>query len=285
MGKGKRSVYALLGCLGVVALLVSQALALPTLRDLPYGTDPKHRLDVYLPSAPEKAPVIVLVHGGGWRFGDKANEPVWRNKVAHWTQSGAIVVSVNYRLMPQANPLEQAKDVARALSYVQAHAGEWGGAPDRLILMGHSAGGHLVALLSADPTLAHLQGARPWLGSVVLDTAALDIPRLLQSTGSRLYHDAFGKDPMFWHESSPLQQMQPGTPPVLLVCSTLRRLPCPQAQRFAKAAANQGSKVEVLPMDYSHRSINTVLGLDKTYTAKVDRFLDHIGLFSDLTRP
>ena len=83
--------------------------ATPSLRDIEYGPDPRHRLDVYMPRQPRNAPVVVMVHGGGWRFGDKSNPNVWQNKVAHWTRQGTIVVAVNYRLVPQVAPLDQAK--------------------------------------------------------------------------------------------------------------------------------------------------------------------------------
>lgn len=258
----------------------ASAWATPSLVDLSYGPDPRHRLDVYLPEQPQKAPVIVMVHGGGWRFGDKSNPNVWQNKVAHWTSQGTIVVTVNYRLLPQADPLEQAKDVARALSFVQSRSDDWGGSERNTILMGHSAGGHLVALLNADPTLAHMQGAKPWLGSVVLDTAALDIPQLMQQTSSRLYRDAFGEDPAFWAAASPMQSLTAGAPPVLLVCSTRRVLPCLEARKFQMAAMERGGKAQTLPVDYSHRSINAVLGLDRAFTRQVDDFLTDIGLYA-----
>jgi acetyl esterase/lipase len=272
--------------IGVLAVFLgwlvagSLAVAAPSLPDVAYGPDPRHRLDVYLPEQPQNAPVIVMVHGGGWRFGDKSNPNVWQNKAAHWTQQGTIVVAVNYRLVPQVAPLEQAKDVARALSFVQRRSTEWGGSAHNVILMGHSAGGHLVAVLSANPTLAHMQGAKPWLGSVVLDSAALDIPQLMQVTRSRLYRDAFGEDPATWADVSPLHLLTAGAPPVLLVCSTRRVLPCPEARKFQEATTERGGKAQTLPVDYSHRSINAVLGLDKSFTRQVDAFLDEIGLYS-----
>ena len=275
-----RSLFAALGGLTLALFLATQAMAASAMRDLPYGPSAQQRLDVYLPPNPDQSPVIVMVHGGGWRFGDKANDNVWRNKVAHWTTKGAILVSVNYRLLPDAGPLDQAKDVARALAFVQKNAANWGGAGNRLVLMGHSAGGHLAALLSADPIIAHMQGVTPWMGTVVLDTAALDIPKLLDLSASRLYHDAFGSDPDYWRSTSPLHRLAPGSPPMLLVCSTQRILPCPEAERFQKAAKARGNRVDILPVDYSHRSINAALGMDRKYTENVDAFLSALGLFS-----
>jgi arylformamidase len=75
-------------------------------RDIAYGPDPAQRLDVYLPPHAEHAPVIFMVHGGGWMFGDKDSSGVVANKAAHWLPSSYIVMSTNYRLSPSANPLK-----------------------------------------------------------------------------------------------------------------------------------------------------------------------------------
>ncbi len=268
------------GVLAVWLALSTPAFAQPPIRDLAYGPDPLQKLDVYLPTAPQDAPMIVMVHGGGWRFGDKSNDGVWRNKSAHWTAKGAIVVTVNYRLLPQADPLEQARDVARALAYIQARAPLWGAIPQRLVLMGHSAGAHLVALLSADPSLAHAQGARDWLATVALDTAVLDAQAIMSQSPSRLYAQAFGSDPAFWQQASPLARLQPSAPPMLLVCSSRRALPCPQAETFAAQLTALGGRARILPVDLSHRSINEALGLHPAYTAELDAFLRDTGLWA-----
>lgn len=262
-----------------VLLWAQTALAQPMLRDLAYGPDPKQRLDVYLPKQARNAPVIVMVHGGGWRFGDKSNAPVWQNKVRHWTAQGAIVVAVNYRLLPQADPLEQARDVARALAYIQDQAPDWGATPHRLVLMGHSAGGHLVALLSADPALAWDQGADSWLASVTLDSVALDTQEIMAQTPSTLYRQAFGPDPAFWAQISPMARLQPTAPPMLLVCSSRRSAPCPQAELFAQQIRDMGGRARTLPLNLSHRSINEAVGLHPAYTAELDAFLRDAGLW------
>ena len=92
-----------------------------------------------------------MLDGGGWRVGVKANPGVVKNKVAHYVPAGYLVVSINYRLSPEVDPLAQAHDVAAALSFVQSAASAWGGDPSRIVLMGHSAGAHLVSLVTADP--------------------------------------------------------------------------------------------------------------------------------------
>src|SRR5262245_14429444 len=75
--------------------------------DIAYGPDPAQRMDVYLPPAPQQAPILLMVHGGAWRFGDKTNKRVVDNKVAHWVPQGVIFVSVNYRMIPDAAPVVQ----------------------------------------------------------------------------------------------------------------------------------------------------------------------------------
>ena len=87
----------------------NEPVALPTgalvERDLAYGSDPAQRLDVYRPGNAQNAPVIFMVHGGGWARGDKEAAGVVNNKVEHWLPKGYIVVSVGYRLVPQVTPL------------------------------------------------------------------------------------------------------------------------------------------------------------------------------------
>jgi acetyl esterase/lipase len=247
------------------------------LSDIAYGEAPAQKMDVYLPAHAEHAPVIFMVHGGGWRRGDKAASQVVDNKVARWVVQGFIFISVNYRMLPEADPLMQADDVARALAAAQSRAATWGGDPDKFILMGHSAGAHLVALLSAAPARAQAQGARPWLGTVVLDSAAVDVAQIMQRRHMPLYDDAFGKDAAFWKSASPIQQLSAEAKPILLVCSTKRRdKPCDQADAFAAKAAALGVRAEVSGQALSHGEINHNLGLPGSYTDTVERFMQSL---------
>lgn len=248
-----------------------------TLKDQAYGADPAQKLDVYLPEHP-RGLVIVMVHGGGWFRGDKAMANVVANKAAHWLPEGTVFVSVETRLLPTANPVEQAEDVARALAYVQAHAREWGANPADIVLMGHSAGAHVAALVTADPKLAASAGAKPWRGTIALDSAALDAVQLMQAPHFPLYDRAFGKDPAFWRAASPTLVLNRATTPILLVCSSQRRNSCAQAQGFADKDRALGGKAEVLPVDLSHEQINAELGTPGDYTTKIDAFLRTLGL-------
>jgi arylformamidase len=88
-------------------------------RDQAYGSDSRQRYDVHAPIDAAKAPTIFMVHGGGWRAGDKAMRSVVEAKVAHWTAQGYVVISTNYRMLPDADPLVQARDVATAIAFAQ----------------------------------------------------------------------------------------------------------------------------------------------------------------------
>lgn len=242
-------------------------------RGVAYGSDSLQRLDVYAPPHASHVPVIFMVHGGGWRRGDKTARDVVQNKVIHWVPRGIIVISVDYPLLPQATPLQQARSVARALAFAQRHAAEWGGDGSEFVLMGHSAGAHLVALISAEPSLATSQGALPWLGTVALDSAAYDVASIMQGRHLRLYDEAFGNDPAVWAAVSPTVQLDARIAPFLAVCSSRRADSCQQARSFVDKARRYGSRAEVLPEDMRHGVINEALGQPSAYTSAVDGFL------------
>ncbi|WP_342116590.1 alpha/beta hydrolase [Pseudoduganella sp. OTU4001] len=263
--------------LGAVVFCGAVAAAPPAgvQRDIPYGSDARQRFDVYLPAqAAPGAPVIFMVHGGGWRIGSKTETAVVQNKAPYFTARGYVFISIDYRMLPDADPLQQARDVALALAAAQSRAAGWGADPRRFVLMGHSAGAHLVALLAANPSLA--PGAS-WLGVVALDSGALDVPDIMQQRHLPLYDAAFGRDPAFWRQVSPQHALQPGAQPFLLVCSSQRERACRQAHAFAARAQAAGVRAEVLEQAKSHRDINLQLGADPAYTGAVQTFLDSLG--------
>ena len=255
----------------------SAALALPAnarvLRDVAYGSDPRQRFDVYVPSQVQHAPVIFMVHGGGWRRGAKAMTNVVANKIARWLPRGFIVISTNYRMRPDTSPLQQAGDVALALATAQRQAAQWGGDAQRFVLIGHSAGAHLVALLSAEPALAKAQGAQPWLGTISLDSGSLDVMQTMQARHLPLFDEAFGANPADWRAASPMQQLDGRIVPFLAVCSSRRLNSCPQAHAVVDKAKAFGTRASVLEEDLSHGEINQQLGLPSDYTLAVERFL------------
>ncbi|MEK1943024.1 MAG: alpha/beta hydrolase [Pseudomonas sp.] len=241
--------------------------------DLAYGPAARERMDVYLPKQASNAPVIFMVHGGAWRTGDKEAQQVVANKVSRWVSQGFILVSANYPLLPESKPLQQAEEVAKALAMTQAKAPSWGGSANHVIVMGHSAGAHLVALLAASPTLAAAQGAKPWLGTVALDSAALDVEKIMQARHMRFYDQAFGDDPAYWQQTSPNYVLANGAAPILAVCSTRREVACEQAQLFANHGGAVGVSISVLKQDMSHKEINQLLGTPGAYTDAVEAFM------------
>lgn len=243
-------------------------------KDVAYGPDAEQRMDVYAPADPSAAPIILMVHGGAWRFGDKNSRGVVTNKADRWVARGFIVVSTNYRMLPRANVLEQAADVARALKFVQQHARSWGGDPAKVVLMGHSAGAHLVSLLTANPQLAQQAGAQRWLGTVSLDSGAIDVPTIMQARHLPLYDKAFGNDPHFWNATSPTRVLTADALPLLAVCSSVRKdQPCRQAHEYAQRAQGQQVRAEVLEQPLTHAQVNASLGLPGDYTHAVEAFM------------
>ncbi len=242
--------------------------------DLSYGSDPAQTLSVYKPANAHNAPVIVMVHGGGWRIGDKNMAGVVENKVSHWLSKGFIFVSIDYRMLPQAPVDVQAKDVAAATAYVQAHAAEWGGNSQNLFLMGHSAGAHLVALLSADPSRVTAAGGQPWAGTVVIDSAAYDVASVMMRKHPKLYDDAFGTDQSYWASLSPAQQLKPNAVPMMLICALKRPDDsCGQSEAFAAKIKAIGQMAPVSQQDLTHGDANKNLGLPGAYTDAVDAFI------------
>ena len=245
--------------------------------DISYGPDPAQRFDVYVSTKPAAsaapAPVIFFVHGGGWSRGDKTNGRVLEPKVAHWVAQGYVVISANYRMLP--TPVaQQADDVAAAIAFAQSQASLWGGDPKRFVLMGHSAGAHLVALIGAGARTA--AKPQPWRGAVLLDSAALDVPMIMNNRHLGLYDRAFGADPQQWTAVSPIAQLAHGTAPMLAVCSSRRRESCGTADRFAAKANGLGGQVRVLREDLSHMEINATLGAASDYTTQVDAFMQSV---------
>lgn len=274
--------FALLLALGVVLRLpapaAAQASAAPVMREVAYGTHPAQRFDVYLPKRTENAPTIVYVHGGGWRRGDKAMRGLIEAKQKRWTAAGAIVISTNYRMLPDTDPLEQARDIARAVAKAQETVATLGGDPDGFVLMGHSAGAHLVGLLAASPEMAREFGVKPWRASVLLDGGAIDTEATMRGRNLPLFDNAFGDDPAYWRAASPVAQIGARTAPVLAVCASGRRDSCPANRVFLDKAARYGTRTQLLAKPMSHMEINRNLGEDNDYTREVETFLRGTGV-------
>lgn len=248
-----------------------------SLKNIAYGPHPQQAMDVYFPTQPltdkTPAPLIVMVHGGAWTIGDKNNAAVVKNKVDYWSKQGWIFISINYRLVPNATLQQQTQDIAEALIYIQNQAPNWHADSKRLVLMGHSAGAHLVSLLTTRPLWLTSQ-PQPWRATVALDSAAYHVEKIMQNRHSHFYDQAFSDQPSNWKALSPISQLRQALPAFLAVCSTTRPdQPCTQAQQFIQQAQKLGTKAQLLPLPLSHIEINKSLGKNNPYTQAVDQFI------------
>ena len=262
--------------LAVLSVLIfcNVAFASNILRDISYGPAPAQVMDVYKPEHAANAPVIFMVHGGGWRHGDKEMGRVIDNKTARWVPAGFIFISVNYPMLPDSSVSEQAENIRKAIAYAQRQASEWGGDKHKFILMGHSAGAHLVSLINADPETVYKLGGEKWLGTVSLDSAAIDIPRVMAGRHMGLYDDAFGDLNEAQQKSlSPYWVLNEMARPWFGVCSTKRDTSCSQGDDFAAKAKTLGVAAKVIREDLTHAEINDTLGLNSDYTKQVEEFM------------
>ena len=179
--------------------------------DIAFGPDPQQRLDVYVPgTAAGPRPVVVFWHGGRWRYGDKRD---YRFVGAALAASGYVVMVANYRHYPQVKMPGFMSDAAQAAIWAAAHAAEFGGAQERLYLMGHSAGAHLAALLALDPRyFAAAGGPAPRIAGVIGLSGPYDFLPLLEPD----VQDMFGP-PSIYAESQPINFVRADAPPMLLV--------------------------------------------------------------------
>jgi arylformamidase len=150
---------------------------------LAYGTHPLQALDFHSAGAGTR-PLLAFVHGGAWQYGDKARR-LADKKAAFAHAEGWHFASFNFRLVPEVRVAEMAQDVAAGAALLVERAADLGVDPARIVLMGHSSGAHLTALVASDPALLGAYGLAPdsLAGVIAIDGAAYDPSR--PSTRSR----------------------------------------------------------------------------------------------------
>jgi acetyl esterase/lipase len=152
---------ALVGCSGFSFFVANSPNVFGSFRrtlDLAYGDDARQKLDVYAPKRPEHRPIVIFFYGGTWSGGKKSNYAFVGAALA---ERGYVTAIPDYRLYPAVRFPTFVEDGARAVAWVQQHASDFGGDPDRLVLMGHSAGAHIAALLALNPSYLAAAGVRP----------------------------------------------------------------------------------------------------------------------------
>jgi acetyl esterase/lipase len=234
----------------------------PTVADAVYGGDPLERLDVYQPVDAKSAPIVLFVHGGGWSGGDKM-EFGWVGE--QLAREGILVAVVNYRLSPAVQHPAHVQDVAKAIAWMERNAAAYGGDPRRLTVVGHSAGGHLAALVALDPTYLQAEGyPTTVVRSVVgIAGAGYDLDAYYANTPLvPMLMSAFGQDPTRWATAAPVRYVQPAAPPFYLAHGlTDASAPVSSTQTFAAALTRDGvpTKLELLPNEDHLGIVATVL--------------------------
>jgi len=251
-----------------------------------YGRNALQTLDVWrAKDAKGPAPLVVFVHGGGWKRGSKDNA-TGQFKPAHYPSEGYVFASINYRLVPAATVEQQAADVASAVKTLVGRADTLGIDRRRIVLMGHSAGAHLVALVGTDER--YLKGAglsfADIAGVIPVDGAAYDVPAQMQDGPPIMqatYKQAFGTDPARQKALSPTLQAAAPNAPQFLLLHVQRPDGVRQATALGNALRAAGTRVEFgsFPGEglQGHAEINRRLG-DPAYapTATVDAWLKRL---------
>jgi acetyl esterase/lipase len=252
------------------------------IRNVPYveGTnaDPvKHKLDLFLPKDRTGFPVLFFVHGGAWTHGDKSFFGVYSSLGKALARHGIGTVVTNYRLSPGVVHPEHIKDIARAFAWTYRHIAEYGGRPDEIFVCGHSAGGHLIALLATDDsylkavglTLAAIRGAIPMSGVYEIPAAGF------------LFNLVFGSDVQVHERASPLAHVRGDGPPFLILYAAEDLSYCGKAPSEAFCKAIRDKKGEAQTMEIGRRNhltliLNACVERDPVATAVLKFIADHL---------
>jgi acetyl esterase/lipase len=266
------------------------AMPIEKVRDLLYVQPPsdifRHRLDIYHPSGVKQFPVVVLVHGGAWTIGDNRCCGLYTSVAEFLASRGIGVVMPNYRLSPLVKHPEHAKDVARAVAWTKSNIARYGGDPGKLFLAGHSAGGHLVALLATDERYLrgvgleaanirgvmgisgvyripggdvhvtvggkggdgfHVNQVAPLRADGRKTEPAAAAAFLTASWNVNVYGAAFGTSAAVRADASPINHVRRDLPPFLIVTAE-NDLPTlgPMAEEFHKALTEKGCQADFL---------------------------------------
>jgi arylformamidase len=261
-------------------------------RDIPYtkNADKLQTLDVYSPSKAKSLPVVFWIHGGGWQGGDKS-EMYYKPKV--FTGKGFILVSTNYRLLPKVDMATLTRDVAKSIRWVHDHIAEHGGDPKRLLIMGHSAGAQLAALICTDERYLKEEGLSFAIikGCVPVDGDTYDIPAMIETAETRLrlhglpmpkfgHRIKFGNDPEKHKAFSAVTHVakDKGIPPFLILYVAGHPDVSAQALRLGNVLKAADVPVTLFgAKETTHTNINADLGKsDDPATAALFAFVDRI---------
>ncbi|MBS1239570.1 MAG: esterase [Proteobacteria bacterium] len=254
---------------------------------LSYGRDRAQQLDFWHAQGGRgPAPLVLFVHGGGWSKGSKDNA-TGKAKGPHFTAIGYNFASMNYRLVPDATVDQQAQDVADAVAALVKRADALGIDRRKVVLMGHSAGAHLVALVGTDPRYLKAAGLSESdiAGIVPIDGAAYDVPEQMKFARGPwlggMFDEAFGKDVARQRALSPTLHAAAPNAPAFLLLHVQRPDGKRQSEELAEALRKAGTDVTIRGFPgnglLGHMKINRSLG-DPEYEATpvVDAWLKRV---------
>lgn len=208
-------------------------------RDRPPDEAAKHKLDIYAPKDKSNLPVFFFIHGGAWRSGDRAQYLPVGNR---YVMAGFVTVIPSYRLAPKYPHPAQIEDVAAAFAWTVQHVAEYGGDTNRIFVAGHSAGGHLAALLSLDGKYLAAYGLSPKSIRGVVGLSG--VYNLSNPSGQQ---SVFGSDPTARREASPLFHVKAGAPPFLITYCQWDYFSLPaQAREFHRALQKADIQTELV---------------------------------------
>lgn len=246
-----------------------------------YGPDERQKIDLYRPKdSTGAAPLVMFIHGGGWSFGN--HKTTVQAKPQHFTAAGYVFASTGYRLLPDAPVETQAADIGAALKAVRTEARANGFDPNAIVLMGHSAGAHLAALVATDPQYAG-EAFGAIKGVVLLDGAGYDVTAQVKRGDNelpRIYEAAFGSDPARQRALSPITHAGgPDAPHWLALYVAERAASKAQSEALIAALARAGVRAEAVPIaGTDHGRMNRELGTDagQAQSKAVDAFLKQV---------
>jgi len=234
---------------------------------IPYAEPKNERqmLDVYAPAKGKDLPVVLWIHGGGWRAGDKSSV---QKKPQAFADKGFVFVATNYRFVPKVTVTEMTGDIAKAIRWVHDHAQEYGGDPKSIFVMGHSAGAHLAALVCTDDRYLKAEGLplSIIMGCVPVDVSVYDIPKRIKDGGSvatATFTKTFGEKEESQRNYSPAWHVAKGKniPPFLILHVADRPETKVQAHWLAEKLKEAGILAKVVAAEgTTHGTINANLG-------------------------
>lgn len=186
-------------------------------KDIVYSSPHKLQLDIYAPKKATSGEVFVFIHGGNWDSGKKSQYRFLGSRMA---RKGIVTVIIDYRLSPSTDYQGMAGDAATAIKWVKENIRSYGGDDTKIVVSGHSAGGHLAALISTDNHYFEaLNIPNPIHGTILIDAFGLDMYAYLSHEGYKkkpTYLSMFTTNPKTWKEGSPIYHLRDGMSPFLL---------------------------------------------------------------------